>query len=241
MSTPKIVALIPLRGASKRIPGKNVKPMLGRPLAYWACAAAANCRQISEVYVSTEDEQIRQAVESFGLKVRLVERPPALASDNATTDAVILHFATVVGFDIVATIQATSPLVSSTDLDHALTQLWKSGDDSLVTGVRLKRFLWSLDGRPLNYDPLHRPFSQDFEGSILENGAFYLTRRETLDRHRNRLGGKIGIFEMAPETAAEIDDPNDWDMVEELLSRRLSHSGANGAVREMPELLSKEL
>lgn len=222
MSTPKTVALVPLRGGSKRIPGKNIKPMLGKPLAYWACAAAASCPQISEVYVSTEDQRIRNAVESFGLNVQVVPRPPTLAGDNATTDEVILHFAAVVDFDVVATIQATSPLVSGSDLDLALTQLWQQGNDSLLTGVPVKRFFWSPDGRPLNYDPFHRPFSQNFEGSIMENGAFYLTTRETLNRHRNRLGGKIGIFQMAPETAAEIDDPEDWDAVEKLLSRKVS-------------------
>jgi YrbI family 3-deoxy-D-manno-octulosonate 8-phosphate phosphatase len=219
MSTPKTVALVPLRGGSRRIPGKNIKPMLGKPLAWWACAAAAHCPQISEVYVSTEDDRIRAAVESFNLGVRVIHRPRELAGDTATTDDVILHFASLVDFDIVATLQATSPLVTSSDLDLALTQLSKNGEDSLLTGVLVKRFFWSRDAQPLNYDPLRRPFSQHFTGSIMENGAFYLTRRETLVQQQNRLGGKIGIFEMAPETAAEIDDPADWDTVEKLLSR----------------------
>jgi YrbI family 3-deoxy-D-manno-octulosonate 8-phosphate phosphatase len=220
---PKIVALIPLRGGSKRIPGKNIKPLLGKPLAYWACAAAAHCPRIREVYVSTEDEQIRAVVESFGLNVRVLARPPALAADTATTDDVILHFAAAVDFDIVATVQATSPLVSSSDLDLALTQMLRDGNDSLLTGVPVKRFFWSPDARPLNYDPLRRPFSQNFKGSIMENGAFYLTTRATLDKHRNRLGGKIGIFEMPPDTAVEIDDPEDWETVEKLLSHKVSY------------------
>jgi len=220
MSPPKIVALIPLRGGSKRIPGKNIKPMLGKPLAYWACSAAAQCRQISEVWVSTEDEHIRATVESFGLNVRVLERPSVLAGDGVTSDHVILHFASAVDFDIVATIQATSPLVSSTDLELAVTQFLRDRNDSLLTGVRVKRFFWSLDAQPLNYDPFHRPFSQTFQGSLMENGAFYLTTRETLNRHQNRLGGNIGIFEMAPDTAAEIDDPEDWANVEKLLSRK---------------------
>ena len=222
MSTPKIVALVPLRGGSKRIPRKNLKPMLGKPLAWWACAAAVNCPQISDVYVSTEDRQIKTAVEAFGLGVHVIDRPPALAGDSSTTDDVILHFASIVDFDVVATVQATSPLVSSSDLDLALTQMLRNGSDSLFTGVLIKRFLWSLAGQPLNYDPMHRPFSQNFRGSIMENGAFYLTSRAALMQHRNRLGGKIAMFQMAPETATELDDPEDWDDVEKLLSRKVS-------------------
>jgi len=225
MSTLKIVALLPLRGGSKRILGKNIKPMLGKPLAWWACVAASNCSQISDVYVSTEDPQIKTVVESFDLGVRVIDRPPVLASDCSTTDDVIQHFSSLVDFDIVATIQATSPLVSPSDLDLALDQLLRDGDDSLLTGVRMKRFFWSLDAQPLNYDPVHRPFSQNFEGSIMENGAFYLTTRTVLMRYRNRLGGKIGIFEMTPESAIEIDEPEDWEKVENLLARKVSPLG----------------
>lgn len=219
MPAPKIVALIPLRGGSKRIPGKNIKPLCGKPLAWYACAAAARCPQISQLWVSTEDPEIRAAVEAFNLDIRVLDRPRALADDNSTTDAVMLHFAAAVSFDILATIQATSPLVSSDDLDRALTQMQRDGNDSMLSGVRVKRFFWSLDAQPLNYDPLHRPFSQNFPGSFMENGAFYLTTRDTLERHRNRLGGRIGLYEMSPDSAVEIDHPEDWTEIEKLLAR----------------------
>jgi CMP-N-acetylneuraminic acid synthetase len=127
MSTPKIVALVPLRGGSKRIPRKNIKPMLGRPLAWWACAAAANCPRISEVYVSTEDGQIRAAVESFGLGVRVIDRPPALAGDTVTTEDVMIHFASLFVFDIVSTVHATAPMVTIEDLYLELTQMLRNG------------------------------------------------------------------------------------------------------------------
>ena len=214
MSSPKIVALIPLRGGSRRIPGKNIKPLAGKPLAYWVSSAAKGSKHITEVYVSTEDPEIARTVESFDLDIRVLERPKSLARDNSTTDDVMLHFMTGVDFDIVATIQATSPLLSSEDLDLAIEQFLREGDDSMVSGVPVKRFFWSHDGRPLNYDPLYRPFTQDFAGSIMENGAFYLTSRSILEKSRSRLGGKIGVFQMAEGTATEIDDPEDWDRVE---------------------------
>ncbi len=213
----KIVGLIPLRRGSRRIPFKNIKPIAGQPLAYWACAAAKTCRSIDEIYVSTEDHTVQQVVNSFNLGITVVERPKELATDKATTDSVILDFMKKVDFDLLATLQATSPLVSPEDLDRAIEQLFEDGCDSLLTGVTLKRFVWSRDARPLNYDILQRPFTQDFQGSIVENGAFYLTRREILEKYRNRLGGKIGIYVMGNESALELDAPEDWPAVERLL------------------------
>lgn len=226
MNGHKIVALIPLRGGSKRIPGKNIKPIAGKPLAYWACAAARECQHIEEIYVSTEDDRIARTVQSFGLDIQVVARPDSLATDYATTDDVMLHFMSQVDFEVLATIQATCPLVTGTDLDLGIEQFLREGNDSLLTGVLTKRFYWSLDGRALNYDPLRRPFSQLFEGSILENGAFYLTTRVTLETYRNRLGGNIGIFRMAEETVTDIDDMADWEIAERQLLKRTTRSSS---------------
>lgn len=208
-----------MRGDSKRIPSKNIRPIAGRPLAYWVCQAAKACRSLDEVYVSTEDPGIRQVVDSFHLGITLMERPKELATDDASTDSVMLDFAAKVDFEVLATIQATSPLLLPEDLDRAMDQFFAGGYDSLLTGVPLKRFVWGRDARPLNYDILHRPFMQDFAGSVVENGAFYLTRREILASHRNRLGGKIGLYVMKPESARELDEPDDWPVVERLLLR----------------------
>jgi N-acylneuraminate cytidylyltransferase len=136
----------------------------------------------------------------------------------------------MVNFDIVATIQATSPLLSSMDLDVAIEQFEREGADSLLTGVVVKRFFWSLDARPLNYDPFHRPFSQQFQGSLMENGAFYLTRKSILERFRNRLGGITAVYQMAEETATEMDIPSDWERVERLLVRRSEVMAAKAGV-----------
>lgn len=213
----RIVALIPLRGGSKRIPYKNIKEIGGKPLAYWVCRAARESHCIDEVFVSTEDTRIRNVVQSLGLDVRIIERPVELAGDQTTTDEVIFDFMGRVAFDVLVTLQATSPLVSAHDIDSAIENFSCGSYDSLLTGVITNRFYWTLNGQPLNYDIHHRPFSQDFSGSVMENGAFYVTKRAVLERYRNRLGGKIGIHVMSPDTALELDNPEDWREIETLL------------------------
>ena len=220
----KVVALVPLRGESKSIPKKNIKLMAGKPLCAWALEAACSAQVFDEVYVSTDCEEIAEVVQALGLNIGIIKRPARFATDGASTESVMLHFAEEVDFDTMATIQATSPLVEAEDFIGALKKFEADKLDSLLTGVRIKRFFWTEQGVPLNYDPLKRPMRQHFMGTLMENGAFYLTRRKILEKEQSRLGGKIGIYEMAEETAVEVDEPSDWAVVEALLQKKLKES-----------------
>lgn len=213
----KILALIPLRGGSKSIPKKNIKPIAGKPLAAWALHAAAKSSHIDAIYVSTDSEEIATVVKDLRLDVEIVQRPAEFATDEASTESVLLHFLDQIDFDLLLTIQATSPLLTTEDLDRAIAQFQQQHLDSMLSAVRTKRFFWNDDATPINYDPLHRPRRQDFDGTLMENGAFYITKREILERYQCRLGGKIGIYEMDESTAVEIDEPEDWERVERLL------------------------
>jgi N-acylneuraminate cytidylyltransferase len=215
-----LVGLVPLRGGSKSIPKKNIKPIAGKPLCAWSLGAARHSGIFERLLVSTDSEEIASVVKGLGLGIEVIMRPAEIATDTASTESVMLHAAGRVECDVLCTIQATSPLTSKEDFRAAWDKFRAEGLDSLVTGVRTKRFFWGADGKPVNYDPLKRPRRQDFEGWIMENGAFYLTRRAVLDAHHCRLGGRIGVHEMSEETAVEIDEPADWEIVENLLLRR---------------------
>lgn len=228
----KIYAIVPLRGGSKSIPKKNIKPLAGMPLATWTLLAASGAKSINEVYVSTDCQEITAVVHNLQVGVNVIPRPAQFATDEASTESVMLHFMSQVDFDVLVTVQATSPLLTSLDLDRAITQFHEQQLDSMLSAVRTKRFFWTDDAMPINYDPLNRPRRQDFRGTLMENGAFYITKREILERYQCRLGGKIGIYEMDESTAVEIDEPEDWDRVEKLflareasneLSRKIVH------------------
>lgn len=216
----RVVALIPLRGGSKSIPKKNIKNIAGKPLCAWTLEAASQVNEIDEICVSTDDEEITDVVRGLGLGVRVIERPAELATDEASTESVMLHLADNVSFNVLITLQATSPLTTAEDIKRALEIYFSRELDSLLTGVRCKRFFWNDECEPINYDYRERPRRQEFKGWIMENGAFYITDHETLVNSKCRLGGKIGIYEMSQETAYEIDEPQDWEIVENLLIRR---------------------
>jgi N-acylneuraminate cytidylyltransferase len=222
----KLFCFIPLRGGSKSIPKKNIRQIAGKPLAAWTLLAASGSKSINEVYVSTDCEEIAAVAQEIEPCVKILPRPAEFATDEASTESVLLHFLSEVEFDVLVTIQATSPLLTSQDLDRALTQFHEQKLDSMLSAVRTKRFFWNDDATPINYDPLHRPRRQEFRGTLMENGAFYITKREILERHQCRLGGKIGVYEMEESTAVEIDEPEDWERVEKLLlARQVSAAG----------------
>ena len=221
------VALIPLRGGSKGIPRKNIRPLAGKPLCRWTIEAAARAAQIDAVYVATDSPEIRDAVRGFGLpKVVVIDRSPETATDSASTESVMLEFAAKYpDFRRLVLMQATSPLTRTEDVEGAIALFESAGADSLLTVVPQTRFLWSVkeDGSATakNYDPLKRPLRQNFFPHHVENGAIYVCDANGLREHKNRLFGKIAAFSMPEETYIELDEPADWLLIEGLLNNRL--------------------
>lgn len=225
----KFVAFIPVRGGSKSIPLKNIKPINGRPLVYWVIDAAVQCAGIDRVYISTDSPVIEQAVEEYkksnplSHKLLCIGRAPHTATDTASTESAMLDFAGKYDFEHIILIQATSPLLTAKHLEEALA-IYQDGDkDSLLSVVRQKRFVWEdtpEGARPLNYDYLNRPRRQEFDGYLVENGAFYITKKKFLIESGCRLFGKIGVYEMEEETYFEIDEPSDWLIIENLMSKK---------------------
>ena len=217
MKQSKVVALIPLREGSKEIPLKNIKNIGGKPLCWWVLNAAISSNQFDSVFVSTESKLIASVVESFKLGVEIIERPKGLAEDSSTTESVMLHFLDNVEFETIVTIQATSPLLRSSDLTSALAEFDKGGYDSMLSVVELKKFVWSKNSVPLNYHPQKRPFRNDIHPVYVENGAFYITKKDILIVDKCRLGGSIGLFVMEHNSLIELDSKEDWVEIERRL------------------------
>ena len=215
------IAFIPVRGGSKSIPLKNIKIINGRPLVYWTAKAANDSANIEKVFIATDSADIKRVTLSFGLpKVSVYDRKPENATDTAGTESVILEYidaAKPAPEDNFILIQATSPLLSAKMLDDMFSGWEKSGADSALSCVRVKRFYWSENGTPLNYDFRARPRRQEFAGLLMENGACYINSTANILRGKCRLSGRVYAHEMPEETAVEIDEPSDWNVVEKLL------------------------
>lgn len=229
------VALIPVRGGSKSIPLKNIKEICGKPLVYWTVKAACECKDIAKVYVSTDSAVIRSKVEAFVNapeadaifnKVQVIGRSTDTATDEASTESVMLEFAANFEFDHIVLIQATSPLLRGIDIERGFSKLAEESRlDSILSVVEQKRFHWEENSQgiahPTNYDVFHRPRRQEFRGYLVENGAFYITSKELLLKSKNRVSGNIGVIKMPSDTFFEIDEPLDWMVIEMLMKKRM--------------------
>jgi len=221
----KKIAFVPARCGSKSIPFKNIKMFCGKPLIYWTLNELKDSKTIDEIIVATDCKEIATIVESFKFKkVSIYWRNPENAQDISTTESVMLEYiqqSNLKKSDYFILTQATSPFTQSEDFNVAFQKLIQEKADSLLSCARIKRFFWNEDGTPINYDFKKRPRRQDFKGCLVENGAFYINKIENILKYKNRLSGKIAIYEMSEFTSLEIDDPNDWIIAEILMKKNI--------------------
>jgi N-acylneuraminate cytidylyltransferase len=222
--TGKVIAFIPVRGGSKGIPDKNIRELYGKPLIYWTAKAASNCKYFDKIYVSTDSPRIVSVVDSLGLpKVYSIDRDPITATDMASTESAMLDFVGRVDFDHIVLIQATNPLLTTEHLTNGIEKYFNEKADSLLSVIEQKSFLWTNEKpyiRPINYNPLERPRRQDFPGCLVENGAFYITKRQLLLKTKCRISGNISAYIMPIDTYFEIDELEDFLLIEELMRKR---------------------
>ena len=222
------IAFIPVRGGSKSIPLKNIKPFCSKPLVCWNIEALEACPMVDEIIVATDSDAIEQVVaERNYAKTRVYRRSAENACDIASTESVMLEYIRYADLpnDVVfMLVQATSPLTQTIHFTEALQQYAQGKYDSMLTCVRNKRFFWNADGTSMNYDYRHRPRRQEFDGMLMENGAFYINTVGNIFQSGNRLSGHIGIYEMPEYTSFEIDEPDDWQVMENLMQRHVLHA-----------------
>jgi len=222
-----VICIIPARGGSKRVPGKNILPLAGLPVLAWSIVHARNAKGIDTVVVSTDDEAIADVARTYGAEV--IMRPPELANDTATSESALEHALETwcaAGKDdpeLVVFLQCTSPARRIDDIDNAILQLRESNADAVFSGTPQRGFVWGVDtdGTPqsLTYDWQQRKRGQDMDPRFVENGSIYVFRPDLLRKTSNRLGGRIGIYEMDYWSSFEIDTPEDMELLEWILRR----------------------
>jgi len=216
------IAIIPARGGSKGIPGKNIIEVAGAPLVAHSIGHARAATSIDRVFVSTDDAEIARISAAHGAEI--IERPAELGSDQATSESALHHavghYVAAEGVEpgLIVFLQATSPLRRADDIDRAVGQLRRTGADSLLSAHRLHTFVWQQrddELASLTYDHRHRRRRQDLETvEWMENGSIYVFKPWVLRELDNRLGGRIEVFEMDVLTSFQVDEPTDLDLIE---------------------------
>lgn len=205
----KVVALIPIKLNSIRIPGKNIRPFFdGTPLMYFIQKTCLNTKHIDEVYIYCSDE----AVSPYVLPgVKFLKRPVFLNGDNINANDFIREFMKTVDADIYVNAHTTSPFAKSETIDDCIEHVASGEFDSAFCAENIKTFLWS-EGKPLNFDPDHFPRTQDLSNIYGETSIAYVFTKESFLKHNRRLGSHPYIKEVGKIEAMDIDYPEDFDV-----------------------------
>jgi CMP-N-acetylneuraminic acid synthetase len=217
-----IVALLPMRHDSQRVPGKNYRPMAGRPLYHYIVETLLACREIAEVVVDTDSPDIlRGLAESFP-QVRILERPLHLRGGEVPMNEVLLHDTGQVEADFYLQTHSTNPLLRTETISRAIQTLMKLHPtyDSLFSVTRWQSRLWDGLGRPINHNPAVLLRTQDLPPVYEENSCIYIFTRKNLVSRRNRIGERPFLFEIEAAEAWDIDEEIDFQITEFLLTHR---------------------
>ncbi|MFJ3031504.1 cytidylyltransferase domain-containing protein [Rothia terrae] len=229
----RVLCVIPVRGGSRGIPRKNLKPIAGKPLVAWTIEQALAAKNALagqhevDVVVSTDDAELADIAREYGAEVPFM-RPAELAEDTTATEPVIEHaieFFTQAGRrpDAVMLLQATSPVRLPGTLDRAIKQFAESDSDSMVGVIPIGPFIWAATNPPTaQYEVMARPRRQELTRETFryrENGSMYITKTEIYEQYHNRLAGDIELFMLDEIEGVDIDAPIDFSVAEHQLQQ----------------------
>jgi CMP-N-acetylneuraminic acid synthetase len=221
---PKIVALVPMRHHSQRVPGKNFRPFAGKPLFHYIISTLLSTPEVSQVVVDTDSSPIMQGLQLLFPTVTIIERPPELRGDTVSMNEILVYDTSQVLADYYLQTHTTNPLLSSSTTSRAIQAFLGHLPeyDSLFSVTRLQTRLWDQAGRAINHDPSVLIQTQDLPPVYEENSCIYIFDRQTLLSRRNRLGKHPLLFEMDAAEAWDIDEELDFSITEFLMQQSLT-------------------
>jgi len=222
MKLEKIVALVPMRHDSKRVPGKNFRPMCGKPLYAHIIETLLSVEAISQVVVDTDSPPVIEGLTRDYPQVKVLLRPEELRADTTPTNEILVYDTAQAPADLYLQTHSTNPLLKAQTIRHAIDQLRQSYPeyDSLFGVTRLQTRLWDELGRAVNHNPAVLLRTQDLPPIYEENSCIYLFTRETLISRRNRLGERPMMFEIDAREATDIDVELDFVIAETLMAHQ---------------------
>ncbi len=215
---PRIAAIVPMRNDSKRVPGKNWRPLDGRPLFCHIVDALGASGCFEQIIIDTDSDAVRSiARKEFG-HITLVDRPPHLRDDRLPMNDVLLHTTTQVQADYYLQTHSTNPMLTPETIARAVEQFTTASGayDSLFGVTRLQERLWDQLTRPLNHNPAILLRTQDLPPIYSENSCMYLFSRQSLIANHNRIGARPLMFEIDRMEAWDIDTETDFVIAEML-------------------------
>jgi CMP-N-acetylneuraminic acid synthetase len=215
-----VAALVPMKGHSERVPGKNLRLIAGRPLFHWITRSLLQAASVDEVIVDTDSDQIEAEVRSVFPEVSIHRRPQHLHGDMVPMHDIVSDVAGDLPHDLLLQTHSTNPLLRSETIDRAFAEFREPGDhDSLMAVTAWQTRFYFGDGRPINHDPTVLQRTQDLAPIFEENSNLYIAPTEMIRTWGRRIGPHPKLFVVPREEAVDIDEEFDFLIAESLLAR----------------------
>ncbi|HSF82389.1 MAG TPA: acylneuraminate cytidylyltransferase family protein [Anaerolineales bacterium] len=217
-----LVALVPMRHHSQRVPGKNYRPLAGKPLYQHIIEALLGCPAIASVVVDTDSPPVSEGLRQHFPQVRILERPEHLRAVSIPMNTILAYDTSQVQADFYLQTHSTNPLLKPGTISKAIQTFLENypNYDSLFSVTRLQTRLWDQLGQAINHNPSILLQTQDLPPVYEENSCLYIFSRENLLRRHNRLGERPLMFEIEAAEAWDIDEELDFEIVDYLLKRQ---------------------
>ncbi|MEW6504671.1 MAG: acylneuraminate cytidylyltransferase family protein [Chloroflexota bacterium] len=222
-TAPTIAALVPMRHHSVRVPGKNYRPLAGKPLFHHILNALLQTPEISRVVVDTDSPVLLEGISRDFPQVTLLERPAHLTADTVPMNEILMYDTEQVAADFYLQTHSTNPLLRPQTISRAIQTFLSQypAYDSLFSVTRLQTRLWDGLARPINHNPAILLRTQDLPPVYEENSCIYIFTRQTLAQRRNRIGERPYLFEIDPLEARDIDEEFDFLLADLLMRQRM--------------------
>ncbi|WP_299315619.1 acylneuraminate cytidylyltransferase family protein [uncultured Aquimarina sp.] len=216
----KIVALLPMKGNSERVPNKNLKDFCGKPLYTKVLETLLKSSFIDKVVVNTDSSTIKNEIESnYKDLVIVLDRPEQLVGDFVSMNKIIEYDIKKIKADLYIQTHSTNPLLKTGTLDSAIQKMFdiQGKYDSIFSVTRIQTRLYNQKGEPFNHNPKQLLRTQDLEPLYEENSNFYIfTKQSFVKSGGKRIGAKPFMFEIDKTEAVDIDEPQDFIIAESL-------------------------
>jgi CMP-N-acetylneuraminic acid synthetase len=215
----KIVALVPMRHHSQRVPGKNYRPLAGKPLYQHIIETLLTVPEVNEIVVDTDSDPVMDGLRANFPQVQLINRPEHLRADDIPMNEVLIHDTGLFPADFYLQTHSTNPLLKAATISRAIQQFLAGypARDSLFSVTRWQTRLYDQDGRAINHNPNELLQTQDLPPVYEENSCMYLFTRANLIAKQHRISDRPLMFEIPAEEAFDIDEELDFTICDLLL------------------------
>jgi len=217
-----IVALVPMRHCSQRVPEKNYRLLGGKPLFHYIIETLSKVPEIDQIVVNSDSPNVIEGLQANFPTVSVLERPEHLRAESVPMNEVLAYDTSQIEADFYLQTHSTNPLLRAESISGAIRAFLEHypAHDSRFSVTNLKTRLWDQLGRAVNHNPAYLLQTQDLPPIYEENSCIYIFTKETLLTRRNRLGERPLMFEIDVDEAWDIDEELDFEIVDFLMRRR---------------------